>query len=88
MTSKKLSQQSSSVMSPMASTKSPMPHSASFYVTSDQVLQLLEILKQAQRLSTSSKGATPFGENEEKKGDEHQPKLRASKVDIRSVYEL
>ena len=64
-----------------------MPHSASFHATSDQVQQLLDILAQAQGLSTSSNGAISLGENE-KKGDKRQPKLRASKVDIRSVYEL
>ena len=75
-------------MHPAASAKSPTPYSPSFHVTADQVQQFLDILKQAQGVSISSTAAIPLGENEEKNGDKDQHKLRASKLDIRSVYEL
>ena len=73
-------------MSPMATNQTPTPHSV--HVTTDQVQQLLDMLRKVQGLSTPSTEAKPFGDDEEKQGDGYQPKLRASKIDITSVYEL
>ncbi|KAK5263386.1 hypothetical protein LTR96_011203 [Exophiala xenobiotica] len=73
-------------MSPMATSQTPTPHSV--HVTTEQVQQLLDMLEKVLGLSTPSTEAMPLGDDKEKQRDGYQPKLRASKVDITSVYEF
>jgi hypothetical protein len=81
---KPLAKPTSSSKSPTTPTSTPTQPLGPIHMTTDQVQQLLDILKQGQGTSNSGTEAS----TSEEKDDKAKPRIRASKPDIKKVCQL
>jgi hypothetical protein len=81
---KPLAKPTSSSGSPNSPTSAPTQPLSPIHVTTDQVQQLLDILKEGQGTSNSSTKASTSKE----KDDKAKPRIRASKPDIKKVCQV
>jgi hypothetical protein len=74
----------SSPKSPNTPTSTPTQPLGAIHMTTDQVQQLLDMLKQGQGTSNSGTEAS----TSEEKDDKAKPRIRASKLDIKKVCQM
>jgi len=80
---KPLAKSTSPLKSPNTHTSTPTQPLDPIHIITDQVQQLLDILKQEQGTSNAGMEASTS-----EKGDKAKPRIRASKPDIKRVYQL